>query len=78
LLNLPLPLQNYAEQRLHQLAHNPASLSRAAAFPYPPGSQIFQPEALLLDDDSHELTFLFRFGQDEVTLVVLGIGHLVR
>jgi hypothetical protein len=77
LLALPLPLQTFLEQQLNQLAASPASLSRPAVFPYPSGYQLFQPDAVLLDDRSHQFTILFRYGQDETTLYIAGIGHMV-
>src|SRR5207253_9014799 len=75
LMALPVHHQNFVETQLGRLAQSPVSLSRPAVFPYPPGSQIYE-----FDDDSgeetwHHFAVLFRYGQDEATLYVVGIGH---
>jgi len=75
---LPLPLQNYLEHQLQRLAASPTTDTRPAAFPYPTGSQLFQPDEVVLDEQCHEFTILFRYGQDEKSLQIVGIGHITR
>lgn len=74
----PLPLQNYLEQQLLRLAADPTGLSQPGTFPYPADCQLFQPDPVVLDDQRHELTILFRYDQDEITIHVIAIGHLAR
>ena len=77
LVRLPLSVQNYVEQQLERLAADPMALGRRSAFPYPSNCQLFIPEPIILDQWRHDLTILFRFGQDENTLQIIGIGHMI-
>lgn len=69
------PLAQAVEAHLLKLARSPTSLSRPAVLPYPPGSQ-FTEFSMTYDDRLHHFPILFRYGSEEQTLHVLGIGHI--
>lgn len=77
-LAFPLPLQNFVESHIHKLAADPINLSRKSVFPYPEGGQIYQFHHPNFDGYRHDFTILFRYGQDEQTLQIVGIGHIER
>lgn len=78
LARLPRSLRLVAGNALLDLAENPVGKGRPAVFPYPSGSLVSH----VIHDEGHDFetwhgfTILFRFGQDEQTLVILGIGHV--
>jgi hypothetical protein len=69
------PIREHIVESLRRLAENPLALSRASHFPYPPNCQLFRPEPFFHEDDRHEFMVLFRYGQDEASLHIIGIGH---
>jgi hypothetical protein len=75
LLRLPTPLQHFVVAELERLANAPVSLSRPSAFPYPPNCQLYHFSNPDFDGEYWDFTILFRYGQDERHLQVIGIGH---
>ena len=73
---LPRPLQLVVRSELRRLAGSPVTLSRPAVFPYPPGSQLYHFHHDPGGDTWHHFVVLFRYGQDEATLHIIGIGHV--
>jgi hypothetical protein len=71
---LPLHVQSFLEQQINRIAGNPSAMSRSAPFPYPPGQ--FSEFDYEFEGVKYHLTVHFRFGQDERTLVVYGIGRV--
>lgn len=73
---LESPLQNAVEAQLRRLAENPTGLSRRSVTPpWPPDCQLYE-FGHELDRRRHHFAVLFRYGVDEETLFVLGIGHV--
>jgi hypothetical protein len=72
---LPDEFRTIVEQHLIDLAQSPVSLSRRAVFPYPPGSQLYEFDVDYGGQDWDHFAILFRYSQDETSLVVIGIGH---
>jgi len=75
LTEIPDEFRSLIEQYLLDLAKAPVSLSRSAVFPYPAGSQIYEFDVDYGGLDWDHFAILFRYGQDESTLVVIGIRH---
>jgi hypothetical protein len=75
LAKLKKPLRNHVVEHLSHLAKKPSSLSRAAVFPYPPSQQISHAPPLEHEGNIHHFVVLFRYGQDEESLHIVGIGH---
>lgn len=75
LFAIPDEFRTIIEQRLLELAEAPVSLSRSAVFPYPEGGQLYEFDVDYGGLDWDHFAILFRYGQDEATLVVIGIGH---
>jgi hypothetical protein len=71
------PVRAHVVVALEELAENPVSLSQASHFPYPPNCQLFRPEPLVDVEGRHEVMILFRYGQDEMSLQIIGIGHYI-
>jgi hypothetical protein len=72
---VPPALLDLVEHHMLRLATNPAALSRPSAFPYPPDCQLYQFDHDYGDGRRHVFAVLFRYGADEQSLRVLGIGH---
>jgi mRNA-degrading endonuclease RelE of RelBE toxin-antitoxin system len=72
---LPQHLRTVIVERLVQLGDSPASLSRPTVFPYPSGYQLFEFNEDRGEEFWHHFAVLFRYGQDETTLHILGVGH---
>ncbi|MGO9914957.1 MAG: hypothetical protein ACLQIB_09625 [Isosphaeraceae bacterium] len=73
---LPLHLQHYLERQLDDLAKSPVTLSRPSVTPpHPPGHMIYEVDYSLGQEHWH-LSILFRYHQDEVHLIVTGIGRM--
>jgi hypothetical protein len=68
-------LLDYLEAGLRDLAERPASLSRPSAFPYPPGSQLYQFFHAEPGGARHVFSVLFRYGADETALQIAQVGH---
>jgi hypothetical protein len=76
LLTVPLELVNVFEEHLQRLAAHPATLShRGNDFLSPPNAQIFHFEVATYDGGSHVFNVFFRYGMDEHSLWIIGIGH---
>lgn len=72
---LPVALRNAVHAELLRLCESPATLSRRSVSPpYPPGYQLFQFDRVLADK-VHYFSILFKYGQDEQTLFIHGLGH---
>ena len=70
-------LQDHLLHELDRFKAEPVTLSRKAHFPYPENCQLFRPAPLFVELERHEFMVLFRYGQDEQTLEIIGIGHYV-
>jgi len=75
LASFPPSLRKHVIDSLQHLAENPVAISRPSHFPYPPECQLFRPDPFFDETDRHELMVLFRYGQDEISLQIIGIGH---
>ena len=73
LADLPLPVANFVEQAIRRLAEDPTKLGRPCRFPYPLG-QIYELEHDF-EDYRYYLAILFKYGQDERTLHIVGVGR---
>jgi mRNA-degrading endonuclease RelE of RelBE toxin-antitoxin system len=73
--SIPEEFRLIIETKLQDLAEAPVSLSRPAVFPYPPGSQLYEFDVDYGGSFWDHFAILFRYGQDESTLIVIGIGH---
>jgi hypothetical protein len=79
LVALPPDLQPFVAHHLDLLGRSPASLSRSAVSPpYPAGSQMYEFDQDFDGATFHHFVSFFRYGQDEATLYVLGIGHVAH
>ena len=75
LAELPPALLNFVESELLRLADNPATLSRPSVSPpYPPNFQMYSFSHPQFDGLRWHFTVLFRYGADEMTLLIHGIG----
>src|SRR5438445_13570788 len=72
---LAKPLRKHVRDHLRDLAASPTTHSKPAVFPFPPRSQISHAPDLIDDEGTHHFVVLFRYGQDEETLEVIGVGH---
>ncbi len=78
LANLPVQLRNTVHIELERLCEAPTTLSRRSVTPpYPPGYQLFTFDAVVAVE-VHYFSILFKYGQDEKSLFVHGIGHMKR
>jgi hypothetical protein len=77
LAKLPKPLRRYVKRHLTRLADSPSALSIPSHFPYPEKCQLFHLPICKLSDTRHHLIVLFKYGQDERSLVIHGIGHSI-
>ena len=69
-------LQTFVAARLAELGRSPTVLGRRSPSPpYPPGFMLYEFEYGPAAGERHHFAILFRYGQDEVTLHVIGIGH---
>ena len=59
------------------LAESPTALSSRSLFPYPQHCQIFQ-FACMHQRQLFDLCALFQYGQDELTIFILGLGVVKR
>ena len=76
--NLPVQLRNTVHIELQRLCQAPTTLSRRSVTPpYPPGYQLFTFDAVVAGE-IHYFSVLFKYGQDEQTIFVHGIGHMKR
>src|SRR5689334_1178721 len=73
---LPPDLQDIVRVGLIDLSADPVSQSRPAPFPFPPVGQLHHIKHDIGAETWHFFTILFRYGQDEETLHVVGIGHV--
>jgi len=74
LAKLPLGIRARVEQALVRLAESPTALSRPSHFPYVP-AQAYELH-YQLESTEYFVTILFRYAQDEQTLIVLAIPCL--
>ncbi len=75
LSSLPPVLQQLVEISLRQLASDPVHLSRPTHFPYIQ-AQMYRAE-LEFEQSRYIAIIIFRYSQDETTLHVLQIAHLI-
>lgn len=69
-------LVRIVNSKLTELAKDPFSLSRKTVSPpYPPGGMMREFDTITSNGVMHYFVVLFRFGEDEKTLIVRGIGH---
>lgn len=71
----PNEVRNEIRAELLRLSENPATLSRPSVMPFPAGYQMYQ-FRVEYDGDIHFFTVLFRYGDDEETLIIPAIGHV--
>jgi hypothetical protein len=71
------PMRQHIVAALRMLAADPVGLSSPSFLPYPPDCLLFRPNPFFDDRGRHEFMALFRYGQDEVSLQIIGIGHYV-
>lgn len=77
LVRLPTPIRSYLVKHLRRLEKNPSALSIPSHFPYPEKCQLFHLPIYTHNATRHHLIVLFRYGQDEETLLIVGIGHSI-
>jgi hypothetical protein len=75
LARIDLALLDEVEYHLRQLADHPATLSRPARLPYPPGSQVYEFDLYDSSNIRHHFAVMFRYGTSEDSLHILRIGH---
>ncbi|MBL8800090.1 MAG: hypothetical protein JNM56_39775 [Planctomycetia bacterium] len=75
---LPLPLQNFVDGYIHQVAVDPVGLGGPSRFPFPPGCKTFHFDHPDFDGERHDFTLLFRFQPTLGEVQIVGIGHQVR
>jgi hypothetical protein len=75
LARVPPDLRDFVQRHLSLLGRYPTVLSRPSAPPYPEGCQMDVFNARRDGVVIRTFVVLFRYGQDEETLWVLGIGH---
>lgn len=77
--NLPRSIWDFVKNHIHTLASDPVNLSRRSALPYPPNCQLYhlQPPCSA-EGYRHHLTILFRYGQDETSIELIGLGHVAE
>jgi hypothetical protein len=75
LAKLPIPVANALEQQINRVAQDPIRLSRPSCFPWPAG-QSFDFE-FDFESKRYYLTPIFKFGQDERQIHIIGIGNII-
>ncbi len=75
LLRIPDFLQDFVADHLAELAKCPSEMSRSVVSPpFAPGGMMCN-FTLSLPGSVHSFTILFKYGVDEITLIITGIGY---
>jgi hypothetical protein len=69
-------LRKFVESRLLRLGQSPSTLSRPPVSPpYPPGGMVYEFDYELDETARHHFAVFFRYGSDEMRLIVFAIGY---
>jgi hypothetical protein len=68
-------LLDFVEQQLLRLAESPASVSVPSVLPFPPNCQMFRFAHPDFEGSRWNFVVLFRYGADEQSLHILGVGR---
>ena len=76
-VKLPKAIRDYIAEHLRLLAESPTTVSIPSHFPYPPSCQLYHLPPFHLNEKRYDLIILFKYGQDEESLQIAGIGYSI-